>query len=315
MCKTPDLVIVGSVALDSVRTPYGEHERILGGSACYAGVAASYFTQVGIVGVIGRDFPQAHLDLLASRGIDLAGVHRQDGTTFHWKGYYEGAMDRAITVDTHLGVFESFSPDIPEDYRSAPYLFLGNIHPALQLRVLSQLTEKTIVALDTMNYWIKIQPDLLHDVIAKIDLLFINEAEIQQLTGVKNLPEAADRILKDGPRFVVLKRGGHGATVHGAEGVVAAPALPLRDVKDPTGAGDTFAGGFLGYLAQSGPDLSLERLREALWMGTALASHTVQDFSLLGLCRASSESIFQRCRQIAQMVNGRVPNVRITGHE
>ncbi len=314
MVKTPGLVVVGSVALDSIRTPYGEREKILGGSACFAGAAAALLTKVGIVGVVGEDFPREHSELLASRGIDLEGLHREKGTTFHWKGYYEGSMNNAVTVDTNLGVFEFFSPDIPGAYRSSPNLFLGNIHPALQLRVLGQLPNTTRVALDSMNYWIKSEPQLLGEVVGKIEILFINEAEIQQLTGIANLSKAADQVLTQGPQVVVLKRGEHGATVHSAEGVAAVPALPLRDVKDPTGAGDTFAGGFMGYLAQADGPLNLDRLREALWMGTALASHTVQDFSLAGLCRATGESVRERCRMLERMVVGKVPQPRFNDH-
>lgn len=314
MSKTPELVVVGSVALDSVRTPHGERERILGGSACYAGMAASYLTRVGLVGVVGEDFPAAHLDLLRGRGLDLEGIYTEVGSTFFWQGYYEGGMNSAITVDTRLGVFERFRPDLPEAYRSAPSLFLANIHPALQLNVLDQMSKKTRVALDTMNYWIKNEPKLLAEVVSKVEIIFINESEIQQFTGIASLSMAAEQVLTQGPQVVVLKRGEHGATVHCAAGVVAAPALPLRTVKDPTGAGDTFAGGFLGYLAQVGGPSTLETLRAALWVGTAMASFTVEDFSLAGLCRADRETILDRCRTLEAMVSGQAPAPRVTCH-
>ena len=308
------LVIVGSIALDSIRTPFGEHETILGGSACYAGVSASFLTHVGLVGVVGHDFPAVHRHFLEGRGLDLAGVYEGDGKTFHWKGYYEGSMNNAITVDTQLGVFEFFNPEIPAAYRSAPNLFLGNIHPALQLRVLEQLPRTARVGLDTMNFWINSEPELLKEVVSKVEIVFLNEAEIQQYTGIANLVEAAHAVLGQGPSVVVLKRGAHGATVHCEAGIAAVPALPLDDVKDPTGAGDTFAGGFLGYLAQTGGDLSLDRLREALWVGTAMASFAVQDFSLTGLVRAGHTGIVARCQELETMVCGRVPNlsVRVT---
>ena len=307
------LVIVGSMALDSIRTPFGEHDAILGGSACYAGVSSSFLTRAGLVGVVGDDFPAEHREFLSGRGLDLAGVYTAKGSTFHWKGYYEGSMNDAITVNTQLGVFEFFNPDIPEAYRSAPSLFLGNIHPALQVRVLEQMPESTRVALDTMNFWITSEPEILKQVVSKVEIVFMNEAEIQQYTGVPNLVEAARAVLSQGPSVVVLKRGAHGATVHCQAGIAAVPALPLDDVKDPTGAGDTFAGGFLGYLAQSGADLTLDRLREALWVGTAMASFAVQDFSLTGLVRAGSEGIVARCRELERMVCGSVPQLNVRG--
>jgi sugar/nucleoside kinase (ribokinase family) len=305
------LVIVGSVALDSIRTPFGERERILGGSACFTGVCSSYFTQVGLVGVVGKDFPPEHVALLKSRGINMDGVYTEEGNTFFWRGYYEGNMNSAVTEDTQLGVFEGFNPTIPESFKSTPFVFLGNIHPALQMRVLEQMPETACIGLDSMNLWIDIENEKLKEVISKVQILFINEGEAAQLTGLASLIPAAEKVLEMGPEVLVIKRGEHGATVHTSEGIIAAPALPLSDVVDPTGAGDTFAGGFMGYLAQAGGGFSLDSLRQALWLGTAMASFTVQDFSLDGLCRAKRESILERCGEIERMVSGTIPKVSI----
>ncbi|HQO35378.1 MAG TPA: PfkB family carbohydrate kinase [bacterium] len=289
----PDLVIVGSVALDSIRTPHGERSRVLGGAATYSAVAASLLCRPGIVGVIGRDFPEEHRIFLEQRGIDLEGLDRKPGETFHWKGRYEGDMNAAITEDTQLGVFAEFSPTIPASYREADYLFLGNIHPQLQLDVLDQMKPDVFAAADTMNLWINTTHELLQKVIRRVHLMLLNDAEARAVSGRYNLLNAAEEIRRMGPSIVVIKKGEHGAMVFSEHGISLIPAVPLSTAKDPTGAGDTFAGGMVGYLTKFGIGNRSELAGAAL-MGAILASFTVENFSVTGLATATPQSIAER---------------------
>ncbi|HOE12777.1 MAG TPA: PfkB family carbohydrate kinase [bacterium] len=289
----PDLVIVGSVALDSIRTPHGERSRVLGGAATYSAVAASLLCKPGIVAVIGKDFPEEHRIFLEQRGIDLEGLDRKAGETFHWKGRYEGDMNAAITEDTQLGVFAEFSPTIPESYREADYLFLGNIHPQLQLDVLDQMKPGVFAAADTMNLWINTTHDLLQKVIRRVHLMLLNDAEARAVSGRYNLLNAAEEIRRMGPSIVVIKKGEHGAMVFSERGISLIPAVPLSTAKDPTGAGDTFAGGMIGYLARFGIG-NRAQLAGAALMGAILASFTVENFSVTGLATATPQSIADR---------------------
>lgn len=274
------IVVVGSVALDSVKTPFGERANALGGSAVYFSYSARFFTDVKLVGVVGRDFPRAHLELLRRRKIDLTGLQTVDGDTFRWSGYYENDLNEAKTLDTRLNVFERFSPDLPEGHRAADAVFLANIDPDLQLRVLRQVRRPKIVAADTMNLWIATKPDRLKALCKEIDILILNDGEARQFSGKASLIQAGRTIRSWGPRFVVVKKGEHGSLLFSKRGVFAAPAFPLEEVFDPTGAGDTFAGGFLGYLNRRGNRLDEASLHEALFYGTVMASFTVEKFSL-----------------------------------
>ncbi len=289
-----DLIIVGSVALDSLKTPFGERDRILGGSTTFASVAASVFCRPGIVGVIGDDFPAEHELFLEQRGVDLEGLQRQTGTTFHWRGRYEAEdMNTAITEDTQLGVFADFSPRIPDSFREADFLFLGNIHPQLQLDVLDQTKPEVFSAADTMNFWIDGTPELLRKVISRVNLMLLNDAEVRDISGKTNLMDAAEEIRKMGPDIVMVKKGEHGALIVSNYGISLLPAFPLVTAKDPTGAGDTFAGGMMGCLARYGVK-SREALAGAALMGTVLASYTVEDFGVTNLARADSAKINER---------------------
>lgn len=292
-----DLVIVGSIALDDIKTPYGEEDNILGGSATYSSISACRFAKTGVVGVVGQDFPTQHVDLLKANGVDISGLGIEDGKTFHWKGYYEGDMAAAHTVDTQLGVFGEFDPVLPEAYRKAPFLFLGNIHPTLQMSVLDQMTDTRFVGLDSMNLWIDTTPDELEQVIRRVDVVFLNDAETRAIGKKLNLNAAAAEILNMGPVAVICKRGEGGASVHMKDMRFWAPAVGLMDVYDPTGAGDTFAGAVMGYLA-SRQDHPIEHLREATVLGNVLASFTVEDFSVRGLLRADTGAIRRRIEQI-----------------
>ncbi len=295
-----NLLIVGSVGVDTIRTPYGSGERILGGTAVFASCAASHFSRPAIVGVVGDDFPQEYEDLLKSKSVDLTCLEKADGQTFHWKGYYEGDMNAAITEDTQLGVFAGFSPKIPDSHRSIPFLFLGNIHPQLQLDVLNRVDDTAIVAADTMNFWIEGTPELLDQVIRRVQIMLVNDGEACMITGKTNLVDAADAIRAMGPEVVVIKKGSHGAMLFFEDGIFSIPAIPLTTAKDPTGAGDTFAGGMMGYLARAG-NLSPEALRQAAVVGTVMASFTVEDFSLDRLGTVGKDDIRQRCAQLKIM--------------
>jgi sugar/nucleoside kinase (ribokinase family) len=255
------VVVVGSVALDSVKTPFGERTEALGGSAVYFSYSASFFSKVKLVGVVGQDFPSKNLELLRRRKIDLEGLQVSTGDTFRWSGFYEYDLNEAKTLDTRLNVFEKFSPNLPESYRSADCVFLANIDPDLQMRVLRQVRRPKLIAADTMNLWISTKKESLKALCREIDILILNDGEARQLSGKASLIQAGRLIQSWGPKFVVVKKGEHGVLLFSKKNVFSAPAYPLEEVFDPTGAGDTFAGGFVGYLNKQG-----NRLDEALFI-------------------------------------------------
>jgi sugar/nucleoside kinase (ribokinase family) len=287
------ILVVGSVAYDTVETPLGRAERVLGGSASFFSVAASFFTPVNLVGVVGSDFGEAQLAAFRGRPIDLQGLERMPGKTFHWQGKYAQDLNSRDTICTDLNVFEFFEPKIPERYRRSELVFLGNIDPALQRRVLAQVERPRVVACDTMNFWIKGKPKELRETLGKVHVLLINDQEARELSGEWNLVRAARAILEMGPRTLVVKKGEHGVLLFGQQNLFAAPALPLETVVDPTGAGDTFAGGFMGYLA-SAPEVNDAALRQAVVMGSTLASFCVEAFSLDRLVKLTRPEINQR---------------------
>jgi sugar/nucleoside kinase (ribokinase family) len=273
------ILVVGSVALDTVRTPFGHVEEVLGGSATYFSTAASFFADVRLVAVVGEDFPEQHLAFLRERKIDLRGLQHVSGKTFRWVGEYGFDLNQARTLDTRLNVFANFAPKIPEEYRDSEVVFLGNIDPDLQREVLRQVQRPALIAADTMNYWIANKAESLRQTLAMVDVLLINDAETRQVAGEANLVQAAQKILAWGPKSLVIKRGEYGALMISQEGWFAAPALPLEEVRDPTGAGDCFAGGFVGYLANT-MNFDDASVRKAMIMGSVMASFNVEAFSL-----------------------------------
>ncbi|MBN2704275.1 MAG: bifunctional hydroxymethylpyrimidine kinase/phosphomethylpyrimidine kinase [Pontiellaceae bacterium] len=279
MTNNIDLTIVGSIGIDTIETPTEKREEILGGSASYACAAASFFTQTGMVGVVGTDFPQEYRDTWTHMNIDLEGLQTVEGQTFRWSGVYEENMDNRRTLSTELNVFETFSPELPEKYRNAPYLFLGNIHPALQLHVLEQVHNPRFILIDTMDLWINIDRPDLEKVISKCHMLTLNESEAELFTGERSLVKAAHALLELGPEYVLIKKGGNGSMLFSKEAIFLLHAFPLDSFKDPTGAGDTFAGGFMGALAAAGK-IDLASIRSALAYGTIVASFGVEEFSL-----------------------------------
>ena len=296
-----ELLVVGSMAFDSIRTPFGAAGDVLGGSATYFSYAASFFTRVQLVAVVGNDFPRADLDRLAARGVDLGGLEVAAGPTFRWAGEYGYDLNEAKTLETRLGVLADFRPAVPEPFRRTPFLFLANIDPELQLEVLRGVERPRLVALDTMNFWIKGKREALRQVIAEVDALVVNDAEARMLTQEPNLVRAARRILADGPRIVVVKRGEYGVLMATADRFFFAPAFPLETVFDPTGAGDTFAGGFMGSLARAG-SVDEAALRRAIVYGSVMASFTVEDFSLNRLLRLEPHEIDARYRTFTEMM-------------
>jgi sugar/nucleoside kinase (ribokinase family) len=294
------VLIVGSVALDNVRTPFGHADWVLGGAASYASVSASFFAPVRMVAVIGEDFPEEHLAQFARHRIDLRGLQRAPGDTFRWSGYYEYDLNQAHTTATELNVFESFRPELPADYRNSPYVFLANIDPALQLSVLDQVRRPKLVVCDTMNYWIESAREKVLEVLARVDVALMNDAEARQLCDEPNLIAAARKVLDYGPGAVIIKKGEHGAMMLSSHSFFSAPGYPLEEVRDPTGAGDTFAGGLIGYLARCG-DCEDGALRRAIISGSVMASFTVEDFSLRRLLRLEPAEIAERYREVGLM--------------
>jgi len=275
-----EILVVGSLAYDSISTPAGKSERTLGGSANYFSLAASLFAPVRVVGVVGEDYADSDLKLLTDRKVDVTGLQKKAGKTFHWAGAYDGNMNEAKTLQTDLNVFGDFNPELPESYRDSKYVFLANIDPTLQLRVLEQVSKPKLVGADTMNFWISSKRDELMKVLAKIDALLINEGEAEMLTGKTNAIAASDELIKMGPKAVVVKRGEYGFVLRTGEGFFILPAFPIASVVDPTGAGDTFAGAFFGTLAKSDRGLDLALLKEACVNGCLLASFTVENFGV-----------------------------------
>jgi sugar/nucleoside kinase (ribokinase family) len=296
------LLVVGSVALDSLETPFGVRQDVLGGSATYFSTAASFFTPVRVVAVVGEDFPEAHVEFLRGRGVDLAGLERRPGRTFRWSGRYEFDLNQAHTLDTQLNVFADFRPELPEPFRDSSHVFLGNIDPELQLRVLDQVRAPRIVAADTMNFWIASKRAALLEVLRRVDLLFVNDAEARQLAGEHNIVKAARAILSIGPSAVVVKRGEYGALFFAGSDVFASSAYPLAELFDPTGAGDSFAGGFMGYLARSG-SLDDSAMRRAMVVGSVLASFAVERFSLDRLRDLGPEEIRGRYAEFRRLAH------------
>lgn len=296
------LLVVGSVAYDSVRTLEGSRERALGGSAVYFSLAASYFTDVSLVGVVGDDFDDTHVELLRSRGVDVSGLERVEGRTFHWSGVYSAEdVNERKTLDTQLNVFAEFSPSLSGEHRRSDTVFLANIDPSLQLDVLRQMDARpNMVALDSMDFWIESRRDDLERVAGEVDALFVDEGEARLLSGERNIVRAARTLRRIGPRAIVIKRGEHGVLVADGDGLFVAPAYPLDRVIDPTGAGDSFAGGFMGALAATG-DTSPGGLRWAAVVGSVMGSFTVQAFSadkLAALTRADIEERFRDFRRL-----------------
>ncbi|MDY0290814.1 MAG: PfkB family carbohydrate kinase [Desulfuromonadaceae bacterium] len=290
------ILAVGSIAFDSVETPFGKAEDVLGGSATYFSVAASFFTSVNLVAVVGEDFPAEHLEFLQQRWINTAGVTRTSGRTFRWKGSYGFDLNEATTLDTQLNVLTDFDPQIPEHYRDAKYVFLGNIDPELQLKVLTQVVRPQIVACDSMNFWIEGKRDALLNTLKYVDILLINEAEVRQLAQEPNMVKAAHKVLAMGPTTLVVKQGEYGSVMFTAHSVFSAPAYPLESVFDPTGAGDSFAGGFMGYLSSTN-NVSDEAVRQAIVFGSVLASFNVEEFSLERMRSLDIEQIRHRYRK------------------
>jgi sugar/nucleoside kinase (ribokinase family) len=295
------VLVVGSVALDSVETPFGKAEEVLGGSANYFSASASHQTPVQLVGVVGSDYPMEKLEPLRARGIDFAGLERAEGESFRWRGRYRHDLNSAETLETRLGVFSHFKPKIPAQFRSAKYVFLANIDPRLQLDVLGQVEKPTLVACDTMNFWIESRrPDLL-TLLGKVDLITLNDGEARQLTEQANLVQAAKWILARGPKTVLIKKGEHGAFMFTKNSVFFAPAYPLESVFDPTGAGDSFAGGFMGWLARTG-DLSEANMRRAVVVGSAMGSFVVEGFSMTRLLEITRKDIDARVADFHRLV-------------
>ncbi len=296
------ILVVGSMAFDTVRTPFGEAPEVLGGSANYFSVAASFLSAVRLVAVVGEDFPAAHLEFLGTRGVDLRGLQRVPGRTFRWVGEYGSDFNEARTLDTQLNVFADFAPKIPEDYRDSAVVFLANIDPDLQREVLEQVRRPALVAADTMNYWITAKPESLKRTLSRVDMLIVNDAEIRQLAKDPNLVRAARTIQGWGPRYLIIKRGEHGALLLSEDGWFSAPALPLERVQDPTGAGDCFAGGVVGYLARR-MRFDAATVRQAMIMGSVMASFNVEAFSLDRLRSLTIEEIVGRFRAFKRLAH------------
>ena len=296
------LLVVGSIALDSVITPFGETADTLGGAAVFFAMAGAVLHPVQVVGVVGNDFPEAHLTALAARGVDLAGVERRQGESFRWKARYSYDLNSRETLETRLGVFAEFRPRIPEKFRNARYVFLGNIDPELQLSVLDQVKQPSLVACDTMNYWIQGKRDVLLELLRHIDILMVNDSEARELSGDWNIYRAARWILSRGPKMAVIKQGEHGALLVDQDTTFKVPAYPLQEVFDPTGAGDAFAGGFMAHVARTG-DLSFSNLRRAMVYGSAMGSLAVEAFGVQRLEQVTLPEVQARVKAFRDLVH------------
>lgn len=294
------LLVVGSVALDSIETPFGSAQDALGGSATFFSAAASLFCQVQLVGVIGSDFPEDELGFLERRGVDLSGLERAEGESFRWSGVYSYDLNSRETLETRLGVFADFQPKIPGSFRDAEWIFLGNIDPVLQLEVLEQVRKPRLVAADTMNFWISGKRDDLLRLLRRVDVLLVNDSEARELSGDHNLLRAARWIQAHGPEMVVVKKGEHGAILFTRDFVFFAPGYPLEEVFDPTGAGDAFGGGFIGYLARAG-STSPDELRRAMIYGSAMGSFAVERFGLDRFHHLTAREVHERVAQFREM--------------
>jgi len=297
------VLVVGSVALDNIESPAGRAEHILGGAASYASIAASLFAPTRLVGIVGGDFPEEHLQLFHDRKINLDGLQiDQEGKTFHWSGDYNDDLNQANTHETHLGVFETFNPTLPDSHKESTFVLLGNINPELQLRTLEQVNNPKLVLCDTMNLWINLAREKVLETFSKVHVAVLNDTESKMLTGDDNVITAGKKLQNLGPEHVIIKKGEHGALMFSDKDIFASPSFPLDEVKDPTGAGDSFAGAFMGYLAST-DDLSQENLRRAVVYGSVVASATVQDFSATALAKLSREEVesrFNAMRQLSQ---------------
>jgi sugar/nucleoside kinase (ribokinase family) len=296
------LIAVGSLGLDTLETPFDRVERILGGSAAYFSLAAKLYTDVGIVAVVGDDFPERYVDLLDKKGVDLAGLQREAGETFFWSGRYHYDLNLRDTLETKLGVFADFNPKLPESYRHASYVFLANILPALQISVQEQVVEPKLVVLDSMNLWIETQKEPLTEAMRRSNIVTINDQEARQYGETHNLRAAARAIMELGPRAVIVKKGEHGVVLISDRGIFGAPAMLLEDVTDPTGAGDSFAGGFMGYLAETG-DTSFAGIKRAMVHGTAVASFTVESLGVERLASITRDDVEARYREFLDYTN------------
>ncbi len=297
------LTVVGSIAFDAVSTPFGERDRMLGGSAVHFSLAASFFTDVRVVGPVGDDFTQTELEVLENRGVITDDIERVPGETFFWKGHYEFDLNTAHTDDTRLNVFGEFQPKLSEASTAADMLFLANIQPDLQRQVRAQCGDAGFVGLDTMNLWIDIAKDSLIQAISEVDCVLINDAEIRQLTGEPNLARAAAAVMAMGPRAVIAKQGEYGAALFTPGGFFALPGFPLEDVRDPTGAGDSFAGGFLGYIDGEAEEINQQTLRTAMGYGTVLASYNVEEFGTERVSRLTRDEIEARLEALRSMTD------------
>lgn len=293
------VLCVGTVGLDTVETPFGRVDNVLGGSAAYFAAAAALHTTTMLVSVVGEDFPAQYRDFLTSKSADLAGLHVLPGQCFRWSGRYDYDMNRRETLDTQLNVLAEFQPKLPHAYRAAEYVFLANVDPVLQVSVLDQVEHPKLTMLDSMNFWIAGACDALTQAIRRVSIVMMNEEEVRQFADTTNLLKGAQRILSLGPNTLIIKKGEYGAVLFRGDGFFYCPAYPLEDVKDPTGAGDSFAGGFLGYLAQTG-DLTMANLRRALVYGSVVASFTVEDFSLCRLATVTRDEVQQRYREFRE---------------
>ena len=297
------LLTVGTVAFDDIQTPYGHAEKVIGGACTYISWAASYFTDdIRLTSIVGADFPQDEIKELESRGVSMEGLKIvADGKTFFWAGKYHENMNQRDTLQTDLNVLDDFDPELPSSYKDSKYVMLGNLTPDIQIRVMEQLTAPKLIVLDTMNFWMDIAMDRLKEAIAKVDVLTINDEEARQLSGEYSLVKAADKIFEMGPKFLIIKKGEHGAMLMTKERTFYCPALPLAEVKDPTGAGDTFAGGFMGYLAKT-DDISFENMRKAVVYGSAMASFCVEEFSLGKMKGLDEHKIVERVHRFVELV-------------
>jgi len=296
------LLVVGSVAYDGIETPFGSVDRILGGSATYISLASSYFANIiNLVGVVGKDFKEEDIKLLRSKGVDLQGLQRDNsGNTFFWKGKYHYDLNNRDTLDTQLNVFEHFDPVIPESYQNTKYIALGNIEPSLQEKVLDQVKNPGFVVMDTMNFWIEGTPDALKKTLKRVDLLVINDSEARELSDEPNLMKAADKVMEMGPQALIIKKGEHGALLFTDNEIFSAPAYPVIDIFDPTGAGDTFMGGLLGWLSYT-DDASPQNLRRAVIMGSVMASFCVEEFGSERLKDLNEKEIYDRYREFREL--------------
>lgn len=303
------IVVVGSVAFDSLKTPFGAREKILGGAATHFSLSASYFTDVRVVAVVGEDFTQEEESVMTRRGVDTRGIQHAKGKTFFWKGEYGENVNEARTLDTQLNVFEKFDPQVPAEYKDSDYLFLANIDPALQVRVRDSMKRVKLVGGDTMNFWITSQRQNLNEMLKRVDILLINDGEAKMLADDSSLPRAANKVLEMGPKALVIKHGEYGATIFFRDGEFGgghhpfrAPALPLDEVRDPTGAGDSFAGGFMGYIASQG-EITRRVLKHAMFYGSVMGSFAVERFGTERMQSLTREAIDERFNAFRELTH------------